>query len=269
MKKNILILSLAFVLSFSLQGIVAAQEEKYLSDLFPDLSAKANVQITGTTAIYSKYMWRGMRLDNDPVLQPSVNINAFGGWNLNVWGNFDVDNSADALNSNEVDTTLTYTHKLQDLRIADWALRPVSVTVGHVYYDFPGTNTFSKESILGFGYETFLAPNFTWYHDYSRESQGGGDGDYLMLGLSHSVPVAPDYGVTLDFSGHVGYNRRLFMRGEGGDVLLTTGVTVPITKNLKMSPTVNWNAPFGSLADEDDGNREAEYFWGTTASYTF
>jgi hypothetical protein len=258
------ILGVTVLSCFVFSSFVAA-EDKYLLDAFPN----ANVQISGSTAVYSKYLWRGFRLDDDYVLQPSININAFGGWNLNVWGNYDLNNSADSVNSTEVDTTLTYTHKLKDLKIAGFELQPISVTVGHVYYDFPGTNTFSKESILGFGYETFLSPTLTWYHDYSRESQGGGDGEYLVLAMANSIPIVADYGVTLDLGGHVGYNHRLFIRGEGGDALVTTGLTVPLTKNFKVSPSVNYSIPFGGLEEEADGNKDKEFFWGTTLNYTF
>ncbi|HOW35382.1 MAG TPA: hypothetical protein PL155_03080 [Candidatus Omnitrophota bacterium] len=266
MKNRIRIILFAGLVTLGLTGLVRGEETK---TVFGDFFKKADVQITGATAFYSKYMWRGFRLDDDYVLQPSININAFKGWNLNVWGNYDTDNSADSVNSNETDTTISYTHKLEGLRLLGADLKPVSVTVGHIYYDFSGANTFAKEAFLGFGYETLLSPTLTWYHDYSRESQGGGDGDYLMLNLAHSLTVIKDYGMTLDLSGHVGYNKHSYIRGEGGDVLLTSGVTVPLTKSLKMSPTVNYSIPFGGLADSDDGNKDNEFFWGVTLAYNF
>ncbi len=260
-----LIMALAFLFIVSRLG--QAQEET--KTLFQDFLKGADIAVTGSTSFYSKYMWRGFRLDDDYVLQPSINISAFKGWNLNIWSSFDTDNSADSTNSDETDTTLTYTHKIENLKILGMSLKPVGITVGHVYYDFPGTNTFSKESLLGFSYEIFLSPSLSWYHDYSRESQGGGDGDYLVLNLTHSLPLIKKYGISLDLSGHVGYNKHLFIRGEGGDILATTGITVPLTKNLTFSPTVNYNAPFGGMSDKDDGNKDPEFFWGTTLTYNF
>lgn len=256
----------AMALSLGIGRSVLAEEPK---TLLGDVFQKADIQVTGATAFYSKYMWRGFRLDDDYVLQPSININAFKGWNLNVWGNFDVDNSADATNSDEIDTTLTYTHQFKDLNIGSMAFKPVSVTAGYLYYDFPGAGTFTKESILGLGYDTFLSPTLTWYHDHGRESQGGGDGDYLVLNLAKSLEIIRSYGVTLDVSGHVGYNKRLFIKGEGGDVLLTTGLSVPLTRSLKFSPSLNWNAPFGSVANDEGTKREDEFFWGMNLTYNF
>jgi hypothetical protein len=265
MRNKFLLSMMVVVLGVGAGPIVFAEEAK---TLFGDAFQKADIQVTGATAVYSKYMWRGFKLDDDYVLQPSININAFKGWNLNVWGNFDLENN-DALSSEEIDTTLSYTHRFENLSIGSMALKPISVTAGYMYYDFPGANTFTKESILGFGYDTFLSPTLTWYHDHGRESQGGGDGDYLVLNLAKSLEIFPSYGVTLDMSGHVGYNKHLFIKGEGGDVLLTAGLTVPLTKSLKFSPSLNWNAPFGGVADDEGTKREDEFFWGTTLTYNF
>ena len=270
MKRNILFGAAVIGWVLTTGQASLAEETK---TLFGDALKKADIKVSGTTSVYSKYMWRGFRLYDDYVTQPSININAFGDWNLNVWGSYDTSNYADAPNANETDTTLTYTHKFEDLKLGSMGLDPVSLTLGYIYYDFSGAGTFSKETILGVGYDTFLSPSLTWYHDHGRESQGGGDGDYLVLKLAKSLDVIKSYGVTLDLSGHVGYNKHLYIRGEGGDVLLTTGLTVPLTSNLKITPSVNWNAPFGGVKDDhnDDGDikRKSEFFWGTTLTYNF
>lgn len=273
MKNKILaITAIGFLaLSFTVSVLAGETHQKTLVDFLNENSflKNANVQITGSTSVYSKYLWRGFRLDDDYVIQPSVNIAAFQGWNLNVWGNYDISHDINGTNSNETDTTLTYTKKFENLKLLGMGLKPVSVTVGHIYYDFSGTGLFAKESVLGVGYETFLSPTLTWYHDYSRESQGGGRGDYLMLCANKSIDLIKNYGVTLDLSGHVGYNKHDYILGEGGDVLLTGGVTVPLTKNLKLSPTVNWNLPFGGVSEDGNGNQKNEFFWGSTLAYNF
>ena len=266
MKNKFLLSIIGVILGLGLGRLAFAEESK---TLFGDAFKSAEIEVSGATSFYSKYMWRGFRLYDDYVVQPSINVSAFKGWNLNVWGNFGVSDYSDAPNANEIDTTLTYTHKFENLKLGKMDLQPLSVTAGYVYYDFSGAGTFSKESILGLGYETFLSPTLTWYHDHGRESQGGGDRDYLVLNLAKSLEIVPSYGVTLDLSGHVGYNKHLFITGEGGDVLLTTGFTVPLTKSLKLSPSVNWNAPFGGVAKEGETKRKDEFFWGTTLTYNF
>lgn len=263
----------AIGLVIAIGPIAFAEDAPEPKTLFGDVLKKADIQVTGATSVYSKYMWRGFRLYDDYVVQPSINFNAFKDWNLNVWGSFDASHYEDAPNANEVDTTLTYTHTFENLKIGSMALRPTSVTLGYIYYDFSGAGTFSKESVLGFGYDTLFSPSLTWYHDHGRESQGGGDGDYLVLNFAKSFDLIRAYGITFDFSGHIGYNKHLGIRGEGGDGLVTTGFTVPLTKSLKFSPSINWNAPFGGLAkdENDDGDikRKPEFFWGTTLTYNF
>ena len=98
-------------------------------------------------------------------------------------GNFDID-QADALASNEVDTTLSYTYALKDLSIGNTKLNTINLTVGSIYYEFLSTDTVTKEFFLGVGYDTLLSPTVTWCHDYGKESQGGGD-----VGLKAAVTV--------------------------------------------------------------------------------
>ena len=249
-------------------------EQEFVSEegpktLFGNYFSERNIDIgiTATTDIYSKYIWRGMKLDNDFVLQPGVAISGYG-FDFSVWGSFDLEGS-DHRSSDEVDTSISYTYDLENLNLFGKDLDTFSISVGHVYYDFPGAGGFSKESMLGFAYDTFLAPSFTWYHDYSRESQGGGDGDYLVLDLSHSLDVIPSYGVSLDLSGHVGYNRKLFINGEGGNGGLSAGFTIPLTKMLAMAPNVNYSMPFGGVKDSEDGNQKNEFYWGVGFSAEF
>lgn len=215
------------------------------------------VELSASTDFYSKYIWRGFRLDDDYVLQPGVSVSGYG-FEVNVWGSFDTAQN-DALGSDEVDTTVSYSRDFD----------AVSLSVGHVYYDFPSAGTFSKEFFLGVGYDTLLAPSFTWYHDYGRESQGGGHGDYMVLALGHTMTLNEEYGITLDLSGHVGYNQRLFIKGKGGDVALRAGLTVPLTEALSLSPSLNYSLPYGDMEDSSDGNQDDEFYWGVGVSCRF
>lgn len=46
--------------------------------------------------LYSAYVWRGITLNDGLVAQPSMDVSV-GGFNFNVWGNFDIDDYDDAL----------------------------------------------------------------------------------------------------------------------------------------------------------------------------
>ena len=244
----------------------SAQAEEDQKTLFGDFLKGADIGVSATVAYNSKYVWRGFKLDDDPVLQPSITISAFQGWAVSVWSNFDLENEDD-LNSDETDTILTYSHTFENLNVFGAQLRPVTMTVGHTYYDFSGTGLFSKETLLTVGYATFLNPFLTWNHDYGDEEKGGGNGDYIVLNLNHSIPLVPDYGITFDLSGHTGYNNELYLAGQGGDVMLTAGFTVPLTKNFAVQPSVNWSSPLDDMRDEEFANQDDEFYWGVVFNY--
>jgi len=73
--------------------------------------------------------------------------------------------------------------------------------------------------------------------------------------------------LSLDFSGHVGFNHNLFMDGDGGDVGLKIALIAPLTKNLSFSPNVNYSIPFGYLSDLDRAHQKSRFFGGGTLAY--
>jgi len=91
----------------------------------------------------------------------------------------------------------------------------------------------------------------------------------LSFDLSHSFTLMDDPGISLDLGAHLGYNSKLFIRGEGTDVLLSAGVTVPLTGSLYMTPKVAYSMPFGDLEDEDDGNYDEYFYSGVSLAFTF
>jgi len=237
--------------------------------LFGDFLKEKGIEIqaTGAMEFYSKYIWRGFRLDKDPVLQPSFGLSAKG-LSLSVWGNQDL-RKEDGLSSDEVDTTVSYTYTFNDLTLGSYKLSPLSLTAGHIYYEFTGTDTFTKEYYFGLTYGCFLSPSVTWYKDYGKESQGGGDGSYLALGVAQSFPLIKDYGVTLDLSSHVGFNNKDYMQGRGGDYFMKAAISIPLTANLKLAPSVNYSLPFGDLKKESDGNQPETWFYGASLVFNF
>ena len=145
-----------------------------------------------------------------------------------------------------------------------------SVSAGHTYYEFPGTDTFSKELYIGAALNDIpLSPALTYYHDYGEQKQGGADGEYLALEGSHSLSLIEDLGISLDLSGRVSYNRKLFINGEGGDGLVSAGLTIPLAKGLTLSPSINYAMPFGDLDDSSDGNQRDRFYYGVGLAYSF
>ena len=212
------------------------------------------ISVSADTAIYSKYIWRGFKLDDDPVAQTGVTVGGYG-FSLNLWGSMDIDNEDD-LNSEEFDYTLDYTFETDEY----------SISVGHIWYTFPPSDAKSSEIYVGGTYNILLSPTLTWYHDYGDEEDGGGDGDYVLLNLGHSIPF-PDSSVTFDLGGSLGYNNELFIEGSGGDVTLSAGLTAPFSSKCTGGLTLSYSMPYGDMEDEADGAQDSEFFAGLTLSF--
>ncbi|NOZ63812.1 MAG: hypothetical protein GXO71_02515 [Caldiserica bacterium] len=212
------------------------------------------VGISADVTINSKYIWRGFTLDDDPVIQQGIYVSAYG-LTFSVWSSLDMEGD-DELNSDEVDYVLDYTCEADKF----------SLSVGYTHYDFPEIDGKSKEYYVGFGLNVPLSPTLTWYRDYGNEDTGGGDGEYTVLAVSHSVPVGTSP-VTLDLSGSVGYNSKLFIEGKGGDYNVGIGLSIPLTESCSLSPNVNYSVPFGDLKKASDGDQEEKFYGGITLSF--
>ncbi len=247
----------AFMGIFMIAGVNAQEEksnEKYLLD-------NVDIQLSADVAVYSKYIWRGFTLDNDPVLQSGAYIDGYG-FSASIWGSFDID-PKDDLNSDEVDYSIGYSYDLKEkLNI------PASVSGGYIYYDFPSVDLNSQEFYVGLAIETLLSPTITWYHDFEDEVNGGGKGDYVVAELSHSIPIS-GLPIILDLNGHVGYNHELFILGDGGDVGLGTGLVFNLSKNCTFNPNIAYSIPFGDLERSDDGNQDRRFYGGAALALSF
>lgn len=221
------------------------------------------IEMSAEIGFYSDYIWRGFELDGDPVIQPAVSIGAYG-FTGTFWSSFDVV-SDDSLDGDEVDFTLDYAYEHGLF----------SLFVGHTWYTFPPADTDTQEFYIGGGVnipvtdEITLSPAVTWFHDYGDTDDGGAKGDYFMFDLGHSIPLL-ETSVTLDLSGQVAYNHEFFIEGDGGYVLLNAGLTVPLyNENVTLSPNINYSIPFGDLEDEDDGNQDDEFYFGSTLAFSY
>jgi hypothetical protein len=244
------------VLSLSLCCVPLAQAESegLLSDL--------GFEVSGDASVYSQYIWRGFVLDRDAVIQPSIYVSTpstkFGKLKVGVWSNQDLQNS-DNLKSEEFDYIIDYTYDFDYL----------SVSLGHTYYDFVDTSTFSREFYIGLSLpKLFLSPSVFFYRDYGSTENGGGSGNYTVINGFYSLPIK-NTPLSLDLSGHVGFNHNQFIDGDGGDLAFKAGLTMPLTKNLSFTPNVNYSIPFGDLADQAYGNQKSRFFGGATLAYKF
>ena len=213
--------------------------------------------ISADISVSSAYVWRGFKLDGDPVIQPGIYISSYG-VTLSAWGDFASGTGDYGLKQEEFDYAVDYTYKFDK----------ISLSAGYTYYDFPSSKTHSREFYIGTGMDIPLSPTLTLYHDYGKEECGGGNGNYIVLAASHSVPIGKSP-VSMNLSGHIGYNNELFIEGKGGDAALGMGLTIPLTEKLTFNPNVNYSMPFGDLEDSNDGGQDNEFYGGFTLAYSF
>ncbi len=244
-KKLSLLILLIFCLSFTVKGTETLSEEM----------SKMGLGVSGSLDSYSQYVWRGFLLDSDPVIQPGVGI-SFKGLTLSLWCSFDATGDDEAMSS-EVDYAVDYTH---DIGI-------FSLSIGNTFYFFPEYNLKSMEAYLGIGITTIGSPTLTAFYDYGDEAEGGADGIYVSLDLSHSQPIYMD--ITLDVSAHAGYNHEAFIAGDGYDIALSGGITIPLLEGLIIAPSATYSMPFAGLKEETDGAQEAEIYFGASLGWEF
>ncbi|MCX5708574.1 MAG: hypothetical protein NTY14_06360 [Candidatus Omnitrophica bacterium] len=257
MRKLVLLLVLALVAWGAMFTSAFAETEGLLGN--------AGITASGDVAFYSEYLWRGFLLDGDPVVQPGFYLSGpdskYGKLTAKFWSSHDLSNSDPRNSSEEYDYILDYTYNLAD----------TSLSFGHTYYDYPAADTFSKEFYVGITLpKVFLTPSVFYYRDYGSQEDGGGMGSYTVVNLAKSLPFEiKGTPASLELAGHYGYNYELFINGKGGDIGLSAGLKLQLTKNLTCMPNINYSLPLGDLEKTSDGNQEARVYTGAVFSYSF
>lgn len=222
------------------------------------------ISVSTDFTIASKYVWRGLVLTDDPVLQPSLTLD-YKSLNLNVWGNTDLtDANGTPGEINELDYTLSYS----------FAVKNVNLTLGVIQYTFPHTDYEPTTEIYGSaGLDMLLSPTVSIYYDVDEVN-----GLYGTLGIGHSFSLGEVYkGITpsLDLSGSIGYGSSNYNEGYFGvhtsglvDLLLTATLSVPIDEHLSVGPFVSFSQVLDSDL-KDAVEKDNATFFGATLSLAF
>jgi uncharacterized protein (TIGR02001 family) len=190
-------------------------------------------EVTTAMDVNSAYVWRGITFNDGVVVQPSVNVAAGNGFNLNVWGNLDVDDYDDALDSgefSEVDLTMSYTHQAG----------PVALTAGYIEYLFPTTEAGGVEGTREVYLDASVSPaggfsvGLTSYYDFDEV-----DDFYLNPYLGYGMELAPK--LSMSMRAGAGYAGEDFAAAYGGedsgffDYTLSIGLTYAVMDNVSVS----------------------------------
>jgi hypothetical protein len=136
-----------------------------------------------TSDFYSKYVWRGQLLNDDPVFQPGLGV-TYKGFTFSAWGNMGLTNynkisddvDYDAGEFTEWDYTLCYSGKFNPEG-------KLGYTAGFIKYQFPSSELDTSEFYWGLTYDTFLSPSITLYHDIDAAPGA----IYANFGISHTI----------------------------------------------------------------------------------
>lgn len=217
------------------------------------------------TSFYSKYIWRGINITDDPVFQPSVLV-AYKNLSLSVWGNMDMtDINDNSFEFNELDYNIDYS----------WNWHLWNLTLGAIRYEFPNTRWDGTTEVYGsLGLETLLSPTVTVYRDVDEI-----DGTYAEISVGHAfhniwVPNE-DIAMSLDLTASVGYGGNDYNDGYFGvddscftDVLATAAFPVVFGEHFALTPSISWS----SLIDEEirEVSMDDDNLWyGVSVGYSF
>jgi uncharacterized protein (TIGR02001 family) len=224
--------------------------------------------VSVASALNSAYVWRGITLNDGVVFQPSVDVSK-GGFGLNVWGNMDLDDYNDQLDSgqfSEIDLTLRYSFDVD----------PVNISLGYIEYLYPATDAGgllgTREVYLSLGMDIIenLSAGLNCYYDFDEIEDY-----YLNFSLGYNIPLNDVVG--LDLKAAAGYAGKEYAKLYGKDdkagffdYLLTLGVNYTISESLSLTASVNYTDAFDkdTLANGDFA-QDVNTFGGINVSYSF
>jgi hypothetical protein len=200
---------------------------------------------------YSKYIWRGMEVNDKGVFQPEAQVSLYG-FEAGIWGNLELTDSLDNRGKfTEVDYILSYNHDSDFL----------SVGLVYFYYDYPHTDEKETQEIglvLEAGEEVAAALEI--YYDFDQAQ-----GVYCKPSLGYRLDagdllLTPSIG--LGWASEK-YNDYYFGAGKNSlvdaEILLTA--EADIYRGIYLTLTVGYYRLLGSdLRREVEDGKDG--FWG-------
>jgi hypothetical protein len=193
----------------------------------PTTLPAGDLEYEASGALLSHYMWRGMRLSEGGVFQPSFTIGAKG-FSANIWANYQFD----PRNWSEVDFTASYAGEKGQF----------NYEAGFVHYSI-NEDVDSDEVYGSVGHSNFLNPSLKVYVDVNY-----GKGAYLQAGIEPSIPLGKE--VSLNFKAFAGYVlKNAYLGVNDGDFEFSnfynadfqTSLTIPLSKRLSLEPMIGYS----------------------------
>jgi len=220
--------------------------------------------------VMSNYVWRGQKLSNSWVIQPSVGI-SYGVFGANIWSNYDSDRAESTSEDTghgeftETDIALKYTR----------SVKKFTFVAGYVYYALDGASD-TQEIYLSASYDTLLNPSLAIYYDYDE-----GQGAFIIASIGHPFDLGKDIPLEVGASASYNINNKVMGFDKDGDDFcnfynaeLSASVSIPITKALSVTPKAAYSFPLSNDAKEaisstsDDGDEDI-FYWGINLTLSF
>ena len=241
---------------------------------------KSPFSLDAKTDIYSAYVWRGKVLDKHAVAQPSViaalDAKEYGSFAFKVWSNWDLSQkSSDSKATktgggiNVLNFTPSYTK----------SYGPVGLTVGNIWYTFPGdgypkNSKSTDELFMTVAYKNAVAtPSFSVYYDYRGVGQGFLDDNpakdlYMRAALDKTIPLSDRLsatGTVLLGGGTSHYNEVRYHSPDEGfaDYQASVNLMYAVTDTLSVGATAAYTGLVGGGWGVDrHALSPEEIFWG-------
>ncbi|HRU70618.1 MAG TPA: hypothetical protein P5111_06020 [Kiritimatiellia bacterium] len=224
---------------------------------------KSPLSLDARTDFYSAYVWRGKVLDRHAVAQPSAiatyDAQEYGAFSAKFWVNWDLSQRSTKAKAtrtgggiNVFNFTPSYAR----------TVGPVDVTVGNIFYTFPGSG-YPKHSNSTYELFTTVAyknpvvtPSLSVYYDYRDVGEGFLDDNpfkdlYIRAALDKSVPLGDRLrvgGCALVGAGTTHYNAVRY-RSPNGDGLVDYQASVflsyAVTEHFSAGATLAYTGLIG------------------------
>lgn len=223
--------------------------------------AESEIELEVTSDFFSKYIWRGQNLDDDPVFQSGISAH-YGGLTAAIWGNLELTNiNGNSGDFSELDCSLDYSSEMP------W-MEGVGYSVGVIHYDFPGTTTKDTTEVYwGLRFDLPLNPSVVLYHDVDEA-----DGTYFLLSGSHSIDkiaeIGPDLPIGMEVSAGLGWGSGSYNDYYWGthqsrlnDLAFSVALPVEIA-GWNVAPSVNYVTLLsGGIRDVDIYGTDSDFFF--------
>lgn len=221
-------------------------------------------EVSVDVGILNKYVWRGLIITDDPVVQPSFTLSTKG-LGLNIWANNDLTDkgASGASEITELDYTLDYSFEVKQ-----W-----SFDLGAIIYTFPNTGSQGTVELFGSaGYEILLSPSLSIYYDVDEAG-----GIYGVFSLSYTFPLGELWkrDMSLDLSGSQGYASsgwNEFYYGVNSsslvDLAFTAEVPVELDESLTIDPFITYSYVVDNELQRAVSNDQA-FIYGVNFSFSW